>query len=94
MSAKTLHVDPMKQLNNMKYGCYPALLDTWGRWIAVAVHLKEPHKQKLLISKTSGQVHITAKDGRTQIGHIDFKHRWEKNPGYFFTFNASEMCTI
>lgn len=77
--AKSLLTDHMNKPENMKYGCYVALLDTCVEWIATAMRLEKPYTQKLLMNKPGGRFLITTKDYQAQTGHSDFEHRREKS---------------
>lgn len=72
----------------MKYGHYGALLDTWVRRIAPAMHLEESCEQELLIRKTCRRVLMARKDCQPLTKHNDFEYRLENNPGYFALVNG------
>lgn len=77
----------------MTYGCYQPLLDTWVRWIAAVVQLKEPYAQKYLVPNTGGQFLITALDRPAGTGQNDFERCMGKNMGYFVTVKGLKVCT-
>lgn len=77
-----IHVDKyllmvhMEKPENVKHGCYRALLDTLVWWFAVATCREQPYARSLLISDTSWRFLMTWKNCPSQMEHTDIEDPW------------------
>lgn len=73
-SAKSLLMEHREKERNAKYGCFPALLNTWTGWIAAAIRPKNPYAEKLLIFHSGRKFLFTGKRCPPNIGQSNYQH--------------------